>query len=159
VHGRGKKRGVPFPYQPCQSSPGVISANVKTDRGCIGSSGNVGKGRLAKEWLIYVKSLQLSMWGSSWFIPWLPVSNKSNNNKCMTTIGFPTVLYFTVLYFNQLSFIFIEPIKDAKCPLFLRYWLNTWNLKFKNWYYPFLNIFSFQYWYITIQDFTTFYQS
>ncbi len=27
----------------------------------------------------------------------------------------------TVLYFNQLYFIFIEPIKDAKCPLFLRF--------------------------------------
>jgi hypothetical protein len=27
----------------------------------------------------------------------------------------------TVFYFNQLSFIFIEPIKDEKCPLFLRF--------------------------------------
>jgi hypothetical protein len=28
----------------------------------------------------------------------------------------------TVLYYNRLSFIFIEPIKDAKCPLFSRFW-------------------------------------
>jgi hypothetical protein len=28
----------------------------------------------------------------------------------------------TVLYFNRPFFIFIEPIKDAKCPLFSRFW-------------------------------------
>jgi hypothetical protein len=33
----------------------------------------------------------------------------------------------TVLYFNQMSFIFIEPIKDAKCPLFLKLWWNPLN--------------------------------
>ncbi len=72
-----------------------MSTNVKTDRGCIGSSGNVRKGRLDRglswwnmgklvfpgEWRLYVKSLQLSMWSSSWFSPWLPVSNQSINQS------------------------------------------------------------------------------
>ncbi len=77
-------------YQPCQSFPWCeMSANVKTGRGCIDSSGNVRKGRLARrlswwnmgklvfpgEWLIYVKSLQLSMWSSSCFSPWLSVKS------------------------------------------------------------------------------------
>jgi hypothetical protein len=116
----GEEEGCPPSYQPCQSFRWCeMSANVKTDRGCIGSSGNVRKGRLARglswwnmgklvfsgEWLIYVKSLQLSMWSSSWFSLWLPVSNQSiksinqsiyflSSKRCKILKNFHTYLKF-----------------------------------------------------------------
>jgi hypothetical protein len=63
-------RTIPVSLPMCETT-----ANVKTDRGCIGSSGNVRVGRLAiglsrwnmekfvfpGEWRLYVKSLQLLM--------------------------------------------------------------------------------------------------
>jgi hypothetical protein len=80
--GRGI-RGLPLSLEPCQSPLHCRALGVRQpwmlthDRGCIGSSGNVRKGKLARdlswnmgklvfsgEWQLYRKPLQLLMWSS-----------------------------------------------------------------------------------------------
>jgi hypothetical protein len=93
------------------------SANVKTDRGCIGSSGNVRVGRLAiglswwnmgklvfpGEWRLYVKSLQLLMWSSF----------------KVSCLGYPNRRFWYFFYFDPESMKIWKIIDANKRPTIL----------------------------------------